>query len=224
MILVLHKELQIWQKHTRDLQRKIPMSKNQKRKSKRARAKYPALIRELNLKGRRYYIETDYINGVGRIRALTEREKAFLNRFYEEYINAKFDKEHPRKNLHTTKKKRRELYRENNDRNFCLYNLKQKTGQLDSFNANYYDKFSSETYGHLDFEESMTNELEAKEIAVVIIELIEKLNKTPFELSEIIKSRFPEYFYRNFSEKELKKMKKSEPGETLYIEAKMLLE
>lgn len=181
------------------------------------------MTRNLNLKGRQYYIEPDYINGIGGIRPLTDKEKKFLNKFYEEYINVSFNKR-PQSNLHNTKNKQRELYRENNHRNTCLYNLKQKTGQLTSFNVDYYDKVSAENYGHLDFEEGLTNELEAKEIAQIIVELKEKLNMDFVQIAEIIRTRYSEYFYRNFSEKELSKMKNVEIGETLFIEARMMLE
>jgi len=50
----------------------------------------------MNLKSRKEYIEADYVNGVkdqdGRmvIRPLTDKEKEFLNNFYEETINTNF--------------------------------------------------------------------------------------------------------------------------------------
>lgn len=72
-----------------------------KEKSRRSKAKYPALNKGMNLSSRKDYIEPDYVNGVydseGRqvIRALTEDEKSFLNKFYEETIVTNFyhDKE-----------------------------------------------------------------------------------------------------------------------------------
>lgn len=69
---------------------------NSEKKSRRSKAKYPALQKKLNLKMRSDYIESDYINGVydekGNqvIRPLTDEEKQFLNDFYEETVNANF--------------------------------------------------------------------------------------------------------------------------------------
>lgn len=75
--------------------------KNSKKKSLRAKTKYPALDKKLNLKLRQDYIETEYVDGVfdedGNqvMRPLTNEERDFLNRFNEEVVNANFlhDKE-----------------------------------------------------------------------------------------------------------------------------------
>jgi len=210
--------------------RKTPMPKKQGKKSKSRRSmnQYPALQKNLNLKTRRYYIEPDYIDGIigisgtQGIRPLSDKEKSFLNQFYEEYIISSFKKDG--KDLHKTDEQRREIYKSNNQRNTCLYNLKQKTGQLQSFNADSYDSTMYDNISYLDHELVLVNHLELKEIAEVIIELKEVFNLEYYSISEVIRKRFPEFFYRNFSMKELKTMGKSEIGETLYIEAKMLSE
>lgn len=70
--------------------------KTKKKVTRRSKAKYPALQKKYNLKMRQDYIETDYINGVYDpccnlvIRALNPCEKDFLNKYYEEVINANF--------------------------------------------------------------------------------------------------------------------------------------
>jgi hypothetical protein len=71
-----------------------PKSSGKKRLQKRKDAKYPNLERDLNLKGRQDYIETEYIDGVyddetGKlvIRPLTNEEKQWLDSFYNEYVN-----------------------------------------------------------------------------------------------------------------------------------------
>lgn len=64
--------------------------------TKRSKSKFPALEKGLNLKSRADYIECSYIDGVydkdGRqvIRPLTDKEKSFLNKFYEETVVTNF--------------------------------------------------------------------------------------------------------------------------------------
>lgn len=79
-----------------------------KKKIKRNQTKYPALDKTFNLKTRSDLYDYDYINGYHdeetgvTIRALTESEKEYLNKFTEEYVNAGFK---PRKKrVHKQKK------------------------------------------------------------------------------------------------------------------------
>lgn len=140
------------------------MAEKKKKTSRRSKCKYPALERSLNLKSRRYYIEPDYINGVisedGEqvIRPLNEEEKAWLNKFYEETVVTKFNKDDS--DFYSSAEERRALWRENNHRNTCIFNVAQKTGKLNSFNARKYEKEVSEACGHLDYEQIIINELE----------------------------------------------------------------
>lgn len=80
-------------------------------KSKRAKAKYPALKPELNLKTRYELIDYDYIG------KLNEEEKKWLNQFTEEYVNASLDSENVENNFHNTQELKRDCYRRNNARN-----------------------------------------------------------------------------------------------------------
>lgn len=82
-----------------------------KKQSRRSKEKYPALKPELNLKTRYELIESDYID------KLSEKEKAWLNKFNEEYVNSSLNTKEPRKNLHRTKKLRKDCYDRNNSRN-----------------------------------------------------------------------------------------------------------
>lgn len=73
---------------------------------RRQKAKYPNLNRRLNTKRRQDYMDNvDPIDGVYNdegelvIRAYTDEEKAWLNKFNDEYYNANFDKDDS-KNLH----------------------------------------------------------------------------------------------------------------------------
>ena len=114
------------------------MSKTKKKVSKRSKAKCPALDKQMNTKGRRYYIETDYINGVVNedgetvIRKMTDDEKEWLNQFYRENLNATFKKDE--ENFFDTVEEKRMIYSENNARNRCIYNFMLKTGRLRSMN------------------------------------------------------------------------------------------
>ena len=199
-----------------------------KSKSRRSMNRYPALQKNLNLKTRRYYIEPDYIDGVigiskdSNIRPLEDKEKAFLNQFYEEFIISSFRRDGT--DLHKTDEQRKDLYKRNNQRNVCLYNLKQKTGQLQSFNADSYDSTVYDNICHLDYETILTNQLEVKEIAEEIIQMKEEFNLEFNSIFEVVRKKYPDFFHRSFTDKEIKDMGKSEIGETLYLEAKIILE
>jgi hypothetical protein len=204
------------------------LRKSKKSSSKRSNAQYPALRKDLNLKGRRYYIEPDYINGVpgidadSAIRPLTEKEKAWLNKFYEESIIASFTK--TRADLHKGGDKRKEIYRENNARNRDLYSVKQKTGQLQSFSSDNYDKMCHESIGHLDFEELLVQNVDTRDICRDIRECVCGWEYEYEEVAAYICSEYPEYYRSKFTDKELEKLTDYEIGETLFLEAKITLE
>jgi hypothetical protein len=80
-------------------------------KGKRARTKYPALKPELNLKSRYELIDYDYVD------KLSESDKAWLNKFTEEYVNASLDSENLENNFHCTDELKKDCYRRNNARN-----------------------------------------------------------------------------------------------------------
>jgi hypothetical protein len=117
---------------------------------KRQKKKYPALDPKYNLKTRFDYYDYDYIGGVYSegeevIRPLSSDEKAWLNKFYEETVNASFKGDD---NLIKTVEKQRAIYKENNNRNACLYNI-LKTYKMLHFNDHnklheLYDKYNSD--------------------------------------------------------------------------------
>jgi hypothetical protein len=196
-----------------------------KKKTRRSSYKYPALRKDLNTKTRHYYIEPDYIDGVTNsngeqvIRPLTAREKQWLNKFYEEYIVASF--KNTSRDLHNKQAQRRALYRDNNHRFWCLYNTKQRTGDLVNFSTDNYDKMQYETLNHVDFELLYINEIEMRDFAREILRLSENLE--PLALANFVQKEYTEYFNKMFSEEELKKMKPKIVGETLIEEAKVFL-
>lgn len=134
-----------------------------KSKNRRSKAKFPALRKELNVKTRADYIEPDYIDGVynkdGKcvIRPLTEEEKEWLNKFYEESIITSFKKDGT--DFLDSVEDRRKAYRENNYRNACIMNVKKATGQLDAFDETAFDKISYDRFSHLDVEVALINEV-----------------------------------------------------------------
>lgn len=83
-----------------------------KKRTRRSKVKYPALMPEYNLKRRQPLIDMDYID------QLSEEEKDWLNSFIEGYINADFSNIKTRR-IFKTKEQRRLIYRENNARNRC---------------------------------------------------------------------------------------------------------
>lgn len=82
------------------------------KKTKRSRTKYPNLYPELNLKTR--FEEISDINSY--IGKLNDEEKAWMNKFVGESINASFSKDNS-ENLHKRKAQRLEAYSRNNARN-----------------------------------------------------------------------------------------------------------
>lgn len=129
-----------------------------KSSSKRSRAKYPALNQSLNTKDRRYFIETDYINGVydanGQevIRPLNDEEKAFLNKFYEESLITTFNKDGT--DLYNSEEERRQFYNENNCRRRCIFNTAQRTGNLKSLDMVSTDTIYSDIVSDSDKEDT----------------------------------------------------------------------
>ncbi len=85
--------------------------KKQKKITRRSQEKYPALIPHLNLKTRFELIDYDYVD------ELSEEEKEWLNKFTEEYVNANLDSKNLKKNLHKSKKLKKDCYDRNNSRN-----------------------------------------------------------------------------------------------------------
>lgn len=103
--------------------------KKQKQKKKpanrRSKVKYPNLDPRYNLKSRSHLFEADYLD------KLNESEKAYLNKFNKEFINATFDLENPESNLHNTKELRSKCYHANNTRNKCALTKAHACGTVD---------------------------------------------------------------------------------------------
>ncbi len=110
------------------------MSRGKRKKPERSKKKYPNLKKQYNTKKRQDYIDQDYID------KLSDEEKAWLDKFNEEYVNAKFEKKgerYTKNNLHKGKKKRTDIYKDNYSRQNCLYNVAKTTKRLVSIETIY---------------------------------------------------------------------------------------
>ena len=99
------------------------MGKKAKRKKKRETKKYPALEKNLYSKIKQEYFDIDYVD------QLNEKEKAWLNTFMDEHLNARMN--HKGQKLHESKEKQRDIFHRNNARNRDLLSLAKATGTLD---------------------------------------------------------------------------------------------
>ena len=93
-----------------------------KKTNARKRAKHPALNPKYNLKTRTELIDYDYID------KLSEKEKAWLNAFTEEYTNANMN--HKGKKLHKSKAMKKDCYNRNNARNRDILTRAKASGQI----------------------------------------------------------------------------------------------
>lgn len=96
-----------------------------KKTSRRKKNKYPALNPGLNLKTRTDLIDYDYVD------KLSPKEKAWLNKFTEEYVNASVDPKNLKKNLHNTKELKKDCYDRNNARNRCILTQQRAQGKIE---------------------------------------------------------------------------------------------
>lgn len=98
--------------------------KDTKRKKKSRREKDPlaALKPELNLKSRTDLLDYDYLD------KLNDKEKLWLAKFTEEYVNDHLDRENLKKNLHNTKALKKDCDDRNNARNRCILTRAKASG------------------------------------------------------------------------------------------------
>ena len=99
-----------------------------KKKTRRNSQKYPTLNPGYNLKSRAEQLDIDYLD------QLSEKDKAWLNAFNEEEVNAKFDHNGPEINKRTKKgdlpkSTRKRIYDNNNARNRDVLTLAKARGE-----------------------------------------------------------------------------------------------
>jgi hypothetical protein len=120
-----------------------------KKQSKRSKTKYPALKPELNLRSRYDIIDYDYVD------KLSEKDKAWLNKFTEEDVNASLDRKDLSNNIHKTIEQKKDIDRRNNTRKNDAY-TRSKAG----FNLDYIEDLSEET--SVDTEDKIIDRIDAK--------------------------------------------------------------
>jgi hypothetical protein len=101
-------------------------------KSRRSKERFPAVKPELNLLIRREEIE-DVAEYFG---SLPESAKIWMNKFMEEYVNAKLDRENISNNIHNTKELKKTCDARNNKRNRDAYSLSKAKGLVDYIEDN----------------------------------------------------------------------------------------
>lgn len=102
--------------------KKKDSKKSKKKKTKRSEVKYPALNSNYMPKVRQEYFDIDYLD------QLSEKEKAFMNKFMNEELNASFKNDGT--DLNKTKEEKRKAYSNNNSRNRCLYGVTKANGLM----------------------------------------------------------------------------------------------
>ena len=132
------------------------MSKNKRysdlKIKKRDIEKYPALKKNLNLKSRQDEIEVDYIH------KLSEKEKEWLNKFNEEYVNTTFDRENLKNNIHNTLELKQDCDHRNYKRREDLY-VRQKARD----NLSYLDDDNSKKFKIENYEDNLIKKIEDTE-------------------------------------------------------------
>lgn len=95
-------------------------------KNKRQKTKYSAVDPQLNLKSRYEEIMDiqEYFN------TLSDKDKKWMNKFTEEYVNANLKGKTLKENLHDTKKLKKSCYDRNNSRNRDAYTKSKMTTSL----------------------------------------------------------------------------------------------
>lgn len=112
---------------------------------------------------------------------MNDKEKEWLNKFNKESINASFDSENPKKNIHRSKKLRKECYDRNNARNRDILTRTKASNQLDEL-------YSDPTLAELSTggEDWLIDMLDKQEIFDAISWLAEGLDKDEKKLEEFI--------------------------------------
>ena len=146
----------------------MPTKKNKKKTaSRRENEKHPNLDPRFNLKTRSDLLDQDYLH------KLNEKELDWLNKFNKEYINAALDNERPKKNLHKTKKLRKECYDRNNARNRDILTRAKASNQL-AYELHPESVLSETVSGS---EDELIEAIDSKEVANAITWLSEEIDK-----------------------------------------------
>jgi len=104
-----------------------------------------------------------------------------LNKFNKETISASFDTENPRKNLHKTKKLRKECYDRNNARNRDILTRAKASNQVDELYTN--SILQELVVGN---EDEVIERIDKSNMLEAISWLAEELDKDEKELEQVL--------------------------------------
>lgn len=100
------------------------VKKKKSKKTRRKQTKYPGLVKSVNRRVIREYMDQDYID------KLSPEEKQWLSNFNEEWLSANFD--HEGETLHKSKKDQLEIYNRNNARNRDQVSILKQFGHINN--------------------------------------------------------------------------------------------
>jgi len=153
--------------------------------AKKKRKRWDNLKRNRNLKHRRDYIETHYIDGMGSItgkgegiRPLTAEEKDWLDKFYGEYVNASVSHDEYDDQLHNNRDMVKDCYDRNNSRNRCVLNKGKAINKIDF-----------RTWGELD-QDTISNTVDYKD------EMSDRLDdyESKYKMYKKVSKEYPDLF------------------------------
>lgn len=98
--------------------------RKRKKKTRRSKVKNAALDPRYSPKIRRELLDMDYID------QLSEEDKAWLNKFTEEYVEANLDFKNLENNLHNTPELKKDCTDRNNARNRCIYGIAKASNRV----------------------------------------------------------------------------------------------
>jgi hypothetical protein len=145
-----------------------------KKLSKRSKAKHPDLSPQFNLKTRADLLDQDYLH------ELNGEELEWLNKFNSEYVGASLDKDDLDNNLHNTKKLLKDCRDRNNARNRDVLTLEKAKNQLLDYEELY------DEAGPNNYEDSIIEELDKKEVREAIDWLAENLERDEMKLEKTL--------------------------------------
>lgn len=136
------------------------MKKPKKVKKRRDRDQHPALLKKNIPRVRQEYLDYDYLD------QLNEKEKDWLNKFTEEYLNDSF--KHDETDIQSYEKYGKDCNDMNNARNRCLYGaLKNKANKFNNKKLVNYDNILT------DIEEEMGKEIDPMRLEDAYVEYLE---------------------------------------------------
>lgn len=159
--------------------------------AKKKRKRWDNLKKNRNLKHRRDYIETHYIDGMESItgkgegiRPLTPEEKDWLDKFYGEYVNASVSHDEYDDQLHNNRDMVKDCYDRNNARNRCVLN---KGKAINTLEFRTWGDLDQDTISdHVDYKNEMSDRLNEFENKYKMFKKVDKAYPNLFDYDEFM--------------------------------------